>query len=142
MRTVHFTTRDDATATKLAGNDRQTIMTVAVDDADRTSRACCRYGSAGRSCCDEIRRNAQRTFDLELARFTGEAVDVEEGPCGGSDCPLTMTRSRVNSVEGRREGWLAPRSEGGDTTDVEAAAQRPVRYWSTIWDGHTDAIPT
>ena len=109
-----------------------------------TKRLYCQGRAAG-ACCDETRRNAQRVFDLELAQFSGKSVDGEtDSPPGGSDCPLHCGASRVNSLEGRREGWLAPRSEG-DTTDVEALTSTqssgPIRYWERVWDGTVEDIP-
>ncbi|KAG7152417.1 hypothetical protein HYQ46_011741 [Verticillium longisporum] len=75
------------------------------------------------------------TFDVELAMFTGQPVDEAsaEPEVKGSDV-------RINSFEGRREGWLAPRVDGA----VESRDFNQImgtRLWSTIWDGCKDDIP-
>ncbi|CRJ81656.1 hypothetical protein BN1708_001944 [Verticillium longisporum] len=77
----------------------------------------------------------QMTFDVELAMFTGQPVDgaSAEPEVKGSDV-------RINSFEGRREGWLAPRADG----TVESRDFNQImgtRLWSTIWDGCKDDIP-
>ncbi|WYZ46841.1 hypothetical protein EsH8_IX_001066 [Colletotrichum jinshuiense] len=73
------------------------------------------------------------SFSHDLNSSTGQLVD--ENPGTG----VMKLDSRVNSTDGRSDGWLSPRTEG----DVERA-QRNVagtRIWSTIWDGRSTDIP-
>ncbi|KAM0270413.1 hypothetical protein ACHAQH_009471 [Verticillium albo-atrum] len=76
----------------------------------------------------------QMTFDVELAMFTGQPVDE------ASESELKGFDTSINSFDGRREGWLAPRADG----DVEQRDFNQImgtRLWSTIWDGCRDDIP-
>lgn len=158
IRTLHLTgNRDPSTELRTAPDEERappmSEQPVAVDaplSNPHFTRFCCRNGNAGgASCCDESRREAQRAFDLELARFSGKSTDGEtDSPPAGSDCPINCAISRVNSLDGRREGWLASRSDAGDTTDVDAVASmhdvgrsRSVGYWDTVWDGTVEDIP-
>ncbi|KAJ0163012.1 hypothetical protein CTA2_3645 [Colletotrichum tanaceti] len=63
----------------------------------------------------------------------GHLVDSASGP------GLVRLDSRVNSTDGRTDGWLSPRTEG----DAERARRnvRGTRLWSTIWDGRSAEIP-
>jgi hypothetical protein len=118
--------------------------------ADVPARPHCHGDVGDEVCCEAVRRAAQRRFDLELARFTGRPIDEDEedvrvislrAPAG------THAASRLNEAEGRREGWLASKSECGDMTDVEAAmaisesVQSRFRYSTTIWDGSQHELP-
>ncbi|KAH6683645.1 integral membrane protein [Plectosphaerella plurivora] len=120
-------------------------------DPDMPAGTRCHRDNGDEVCCEDIRLAAQRRFDLELARFTGRSIEDEEeddirvislhAPAG------TRASSRLNETEGRREGWLAPKEECGDMTDLEAAmaisesVHQRFRYWTTIWDGSQRELP-
>ncbi|KZL70404.1 integral membrane protein [Colletotrichum tofieldiae] len=73
------------------------------------------------------------TFNHDLALLSGRSVHET------SETELKKFDLRVNSSDGRKDGWLSPQTEG----DVERA-QRNVagtRIWSTIWDGRSTDIP-
>lgn len=155
MRTIHLATwtEHNGTNARTATPDaeRATPMAEAVavaapPAASHITRLCYRGDRAvDMPCCDESRQNAQRAFDLELAQFAGCSVENEtESPPFGSDCLIKCAASRVNSLDGRRKGWLARRSEAGDATDVEVhdiGPSQSVRYWDSIWDGTEESIP-
>ncbi|TQN66242.1 hypothetical protein CSHISOI_09198 [Colletotrichum shisoi] len=60
-------------------------------------------------------------------------------PAEGLGAGPVRLDSRVNSSDGRTDGWLSPRTEG----DVERARLNVpgTRLWSTIWDGRSAEIP-
>ena len=109
----------------------------------RATRSCCRTAAAGdMDCCEEARRQAHRAFERELAQFTGEPVrDEADSPHFGSEFALRCATSAANSMDGRREGWLAPTS--GEATDLEGFADigpTSTRQWNSIWDGRAESI--
>jgi hypothetical protein len=119
--------------------------------ADLPARPHCHRGGEEEVCCQDVRRAAQRRFELELARFSGRSIDdddEEDVRVTSLQAPGGMrAASRLNETEGRREGWLAAKSECGDMTDLEAAmaisesVHQRFRYWTTIWDGSQRELP-
>ncbi|GJD04055.1 Integral membrane protein [Colletotrichum higginsianum IMI 349063] len=73
------------------------------------------------------------TFSHDFVSFPGHLPEESLG------AGLVRLDSRVNSSDGRTDGWLSPRTEG----DVERARLNVpgTRLWSTIWDGRSAEIP-
>ncbi|KZL81094.1 integral membrane protein, partial [Colletotrichum incanum] len=114
--------------------DTVTRKTRTVDTADITAPQLDTPPQASMVMTSEQPRLVPLTaFNHDLASFTGRSVHET------SETGLKKFDSRVNSSDGRMDGWLSPQTEG----DVERA-QRNIagtRMWSTIWDGRSTDIP-
>ncbi|KAF6811425.1 integral membrane protein [Colletotrichum sojae] len=90
------------------------------------------------------------TFDMELATLAGQPMGMRPPT---AEEPETIAvhfdeewtyNPRANSIDGRREGWLASSGENSSEADASAAAARPVAWkhhelearksWEAVWE--------
>lgn len=95
-----------------------------------------------------VTANRVSTFDTELASFSGHPESPEKAVTLGSQetgrCP------RLDSRDGREEGWLTPvddpdiRAGGGSHAIPNAAFllrdTEHVQWHDTVWDGNNEVL--
>lgn len=104
--------------------------------------------------CDLAVPESVMTFDRELAMLAGK-VEVDAHGRVSVEEDLEDESPRINSVDERREGWLAQVIDGeeivagngsawtaGGGLNLRDLERGPgVGFWTSIWDGTQDEIP-